>query len=192
MDGRWMSRLDITDTPIPGLKRVHSRRLEDSRGHLERVFCCDELSSAGWQGPVAQANVTLTHARGTVRGMHYQRPPDAEVKLVRCLRGVVWDVVVDLRPNSPTFLRWHAETMSGDNQLALLIPMGCAHGFQTLSDDVEMLYMHSARHAPASEGGISPSDPRLEIDWPLPITDMSPRDLSFPPLTPSFEGIVLP
>lgn len=187
-----MSRLEILDTPIAGLRRVVSKRLEDSRGHLARVFCADELRGAGWTGPVAQANMTLTRQRGTVRGLHYQHPPHAELKLVRCLRGEVWDVVLDLRRNSPTFLRWHAETLSQENWTALLIPHGCAHGFQTLQDDVEMLYLHSAPYVPGSEGGISAIDPMVNIAWPLPIVERSERDLSLPLLTASFEGIASP
>lgn len=187
-----MSSLEVLNTPIEGLRRIVSRRREDSRGHLARVFCAEELQSAGWTGPVAQANVTLTRQRGTVRGLHYQRAPHAEIKLVRCLRGAVWDVVVDLRQNSPTFLRWHAETLSQDNWTALLIPQGCAHGFQTLQDDVEMLYLHSTPFSPGSEDGVSVTDPLVNIAWPLPIGERSERDLSFPPLTASFEGIASP
>jgi dTDP-4-dehydrorhamnose 3,5-epimerase len=186
-----MSRLDVSDTPIPGLRLVRAQRLGDARGHLARLFCAEELRLAGWSAPMAQVNLTLTRQRGTVRGLHYQRPPDAEIKLVRCLRGAVWDVVVDLRSGSPTFLQWHAEVLSADNLASLLIPQGCAHGFQALSDDVEMLYMHSAPYVPASEGGVSASEPRLAIPWPLPITEMSGRDLAFPLLTKSFEGIAL-
>ncbi|AOB31016.1 dTDP-4-dehydrorhamnose 3,5-epimerase [Bordetella sp. H567] len=187
-----MKRLDSHDTPIPGVRRVVSARLGDARGHLARVFCRDELADAGWTGPVAQANMTLTHARGTVRGLHYQEPPDAEMKLVRCVRGEVWDVVLDLRRGSPTFLRWHAERLSAANLTALLIPEGCAHGFQTLTDDVEMLYLHSAPYAAASERGISATDPRARIAWPLPIASMSERDRAFAPLADNFEGILLP
>lgn len=186
-----MNRLDVSDTPIPGLKLVRAMPLGDARGHLARLFCAEELRVVGWSTPIAQVNLTLTRQRGTVRGLHYQRPPDAEIKLVRCLRGEVWDVVVDLRSDSPTFLQWHAEVLSADNLASLLIPQGCAHGFQALSDDVEMLYMHSAPHVPASEGGVSVSEPRLAIPWPLSITEMSGRDLAFPHLTKSFEGIAL-
>jgi len=186
-----MNRLDISDTPIPGLKLVRTQRLGDARGYLARLFCAEELRQAGWTSLVAQVNLSVTRHRGTIRGLHYQRPPDAEIKLVRCLRGEVWDVVVDLRSNSPTFLQWHAEVLSADNLASLLIPQGCAHGFQSLSDDVEMLYTHSAPHVPASEGGVSASEPRLAIPWPLPITEMSARDLAFPLLTKSFEGIAL-
>jgi dTDP-4-dehydrorhamnose 3,5-epimerase len=187
-----MKRLDMHDTPIAGLRRIVSVRLGDARGYLARAFCQDELAQAGWSKPVAQANITLTHARGTVRGLHYQLPPDAEMKLVRCVRGEVWDVAVDLRRGSPTFMRWHAERLSPDNLTALLIPEGCAHGFQALTDDVEMLYLHSASYVPGSERGISATDPRVDIAWPLPIREMSERDRSFPPLPMNFEGVLLP
>lgn len=186
-----MNRFDLFPTPLPGLLRVVSRRLEDSRGFLARAFCAEELSAAGWPGPVVQANLTSTRRKGTVRGLHFQFPPHTEAKLVRCLRGEIWDVAVDLRKDSPTFLKWHAEVLSPGTSSALLIPPGCAHGFQSLADDVEMLYLHSAAHAPASEGGLHANDPRLAIEWPLPTGQMSPRDLSFPFLSPDFQGIPL-
>ncbi|HVL08348.1 MAG TPA: dTDP-4-dehydrorhamnose 3,5-epimerase family protein [Burkholderiaceae bacterium] len=187
-----MTRLNVTDTPIQGLKVVTAHRLGDTRGHFSRLFCAEELLTAGWTGPIVQANLTYTRQRGTVRGLHFQHPPDAEIKLVRCLRGAVWDVVVDLRRRSSTFLRWHATELSADNQASFLIPQGCAHGFQTLSDEVEMLYMHSAPYAPASEDGVSTADPLVGISWPLPIADMSDRDRALPLLSKSFEGIDLP
>ncbi len=187
-----MNRLEIQSTPLAGLHRVVSRKLGDQRGHLARLFCREELHAAGWHHAVAQVNVTYTRQRGTVRGLHFQRPPHAEVKLVRCLRGEVWDVAVDLRQGSPTFLQWHAERLSGDNLTALLIPEGFAHGFQTLTDEVEMLYLHSAAHAPQSEDGLHVSDPRLALPWPLPIELLSDRDRAFGFLPPHFEGIALP
>ena len=144
-------RLVVEDTPLAGLKRVRRQPLGDARGFLVRLFCADELRDAGWRAPVAQVNQTRTRARGSVRGLHYQRPPHAETKLVHCLRGEVFDVAVDLRRGSPTFLRWHAERLSEDNGVALLIPEGFAHGLQTLADDVDMLYCHSAAYAPAAE-----------------------------------------
>lgn len=186
-----MTRLELFPTPIAGLHLVVSRQLGDSRGYLARAFCAEELSAAGWLGPVAQANLTYTRQKGTVRGLHFQHPPHAEAKLVRCLRGEVWDVAVDLRKDSPTFLKWHAEVLSPENMSALLIPQGCAHGFQSLTDDVEMLYLHSAAHAPASEGGLSINDPLLSIDWPLPIGEISARDRSFSFLPHYFKGISL-
>jgi dTDP-4-dehydrorhamnose 3,5-epimerase len=184
-----MSRFTLTELPIPGLVRVQRQRLGDARGCLSRIFCSDELSAAGWRGAVAQINHTWTRNRGTVRGMHFQRPPYAETKLVNCLSGEVWDVVVDLRPNSPTFLCWHAEHLSAENGCGLIIPQGCAHGFQTLMEDVSMIYVHSAPYRSESEGGLCPTDERLAIRWPLPITVMSDRDRAHPLLDDTFPGV---
>jgi dTDP-4-dehydrorhamnose 3,5-epimerase len=187
-----VSRFTLTELPLPGLVRVQRQKLGDARGFLSRIFCDQELSAAGWRGTVAQMNHTLTRERGTVRGMHFQRLPHAEAKLVNCLQGEVLDVIVDLRPRSPTFLRWHAEHLSADNGCALLVPQGCAHGFQTLIDDVSMLYLHSEPYNAASEGGLHPTDARLAIHWPLPIAAMSERDRSHPLLTDAFDGVDIP
>lgn len=184
-----MSRFTVTDLPLAGLKRVERQRLGDSRGFLSRLFCAEELAEAGWIKPIAQINHTYTARQGTVRGMHFQRPPHAEMKLVSCIRGEVWDVAVDLRAGSPTFLQWHSERLSAENGCALLIPEGFAHGFQTLTDDVELLYCHSEAYAAEAEGGLNPADPRLGINWPLAITEVSARDAGHPPITSDFEGI---
>ena len=122
--------------------------------------------------------------------MHYQLPPSAEAKIVSCLRGAAFDVAVDLRRDSPTFLQWHAETLSAENHRSLVIPEGVAHGFQALADDCELLYFHTAAYDPAAERGLHPGDPRLAIAWPLPVERLSERDASHPPLTPEFDGVV--
>ena len=184
-----MGQLTIADLPLPGLTLVERTRQGDDRGFLSRMFCAHELAGAGWRAPVAQINHTFTAKRGVVRGIHYQRPPWAEMKLVSCLRGEVWDVAVDIRSGSGTFLRWHAERLSADNRRALLIPEGFAHGFQALTADVELLYCHSAPHAPAAEAGLNPRDPRLGIDWPLPIAALSERDARFEWLGVDFTGV---
>lgn len=184
-----MSRFSIAELPLAGLRRVEREKRGDSRGFLSRLFCADELAAAGWRKPVAQINHTATTRRGAVRGLHFQAPPHAEMKLVTCLRGVVWDVAVDLRRDSPTFLSWHAEELSPDNRAALLIPEGFAHGFQTLTDDCELLYLHSVPYAPAAEGGVNPRDPAVEVSWPLPIAELSPRDEAHPMLTGAFTGL---
>jgi dTDP-4-dehydrorhamnose 3,5-epimerase len=186
-----MSRFTVHDTPLAGLKLVERRQLGDSRGFLSRLFCADELATAGWRHAVAQINQTVTTVRGTIRGMHFQRPPHAEMKLVTCLQGAVWDVAIDLRAESPTFLQWHAQELSAANRCALLIPEGFGHGFQTLSQDCELLYLHSASYAPQSEGGLHPEDPRLAIPWPLPKSEISARDAQHPLLTPQFPGVTL-
>lgn len=186
-----MSPFTIGDLPLAGLKRVERHRLSDSRGFLSRLFCAEELATAGWSKPIAQINHTFTTKCGTVRGMHFQKPPHSEMKLVSCIRGEVWDVAVDLRTGSPTFLHWHAELLSADNGRALLVPEGFAHGFQTLTEDVELLYFHSFAYSPSAEAGLNPQDARLTISWPLSITELSDRDVSHPPITSEFEGIRL-
>ena len=186
-----MSRFDIQSTPLAGLQRVQRQRLGDARGFLSRLFCAEELALAGWTGPIAQINHTFTAQRGTVRGLHFQHPPHAETKLVNCLQGEVWDVAVDLRHGSPTYLQWHAECLSADNQCALLIPPGFAHGFQALTDNVEMLYCHSQPYAAQSEAALHVQDPRLAITWPLPVQGLSPRDAQHALIGDDFEGVHL-
>jgi dTDP-4-dehydrorhamnose 3,5-epimerase len=184
-----MSRFSIRDLPLAGLKSIERQRIGDSRGFLSRLFCDEGLAAAGWEKPIAQVNHTYTVRCGTVRGMHYQHQPYAEMKLVSCVRGVVWDVAVDLRAGSPTFLQWHGEILSAENGRALLIPEGFAHGFQALGDDVELLYCHSVAYAPDCEAGLNPLDVRLAIPWPLPIGELSARDAGHPLIETGFEGV---
>jgi len=186
-----VSRFTITDLPLTGLKLIERQRLGDSRGFLTRLFCAEALSESGWLKPIAQINHTYTAQRGTLRGMHYQQSPYAEMKLVSCLQGEVWDVAVDLRAGSPTFLHWHAEVLSADNNRAMLIPEGFAHGFQTLTDDVQLLYCHSAPHSPESEAALNAQDPQLAIKWPIKITELSIRDAKHPLVDAKFEGVSL-
>lgn len=186
-----MNRFTQDATPLDGLVRLTRQMHGDSRGYFSRLFCSNDLGLCLGGRTVEQINVTLTAERGVVRGLHFQYPPHAEMKLVTCLRGEIWDVAVDLRVGSPTFLQWHAETLSGQNGRSLLIPEGFAHGFQTLSREVELLYCHTAAYAPESEGALHPQDERLAISWPLSITSMSDRDRSHRPLDHSFTGITL-
>lgn len=185
-----MNRFSIFNTPMAGLKVIERQQKNDARGFLARLFCAEELAAAGWQKPIAQINQTFTHKKATVRGMHFQYPPHAEVKLVICLHGAVWDVAVDLRANSPTYLQWHAQELSATNLRAFLIPEGFAHGFQTLTDDCELLYLHSAIYAPEAEAGLNPLDPALSIDWMLDIAEMSVRDARHPMLNAQFRGVM--
>jgi dTDP-4-dehydrorhamnose 3,5-epimerase len=186
-----LSRFTVHDLPLAGLKLVERQRISDARGFLSRMFCRDELEAHGWNQPIAQINHTCTTRTGTIRGMHFQLPPWSEVKLVSCLRGEIWDVAVDIRAGSKTFLQWHAERLSADNGRALLIPAGFAHGFQTLSDDVELLYCHSAPFNAAFEAGLNAADPTLAIGWPLAITEISARDREHPMLNGQFAGVKL-
>ncbi len=176
-------------TPIEGLFVVESEPVSDARGRFSRIFCEAELAVAAPGLKVKQANLARTARRGAIRGMHYQTAPFAETKLVRCLRGRVFDVAVDLRHGSPTFCQWHGVELSDTNDLALLIPEGCAHGFQSLDDDVELLYFHSAPWSRAHEGGVRHDDPSLAIAWPLPAVELSERDRTFAAIAADFQGI---
>ena len=185
------TRLKIMETTIFGLQVVQRKPIGDNRGYIERLFCADELKTVTDGKAIAQINRTITKNRGTVRGMHFQYPPHAEIKLVSCLQGQVFDVAVDLRSNSATFLQFHAEVLSAENHKTLVIPEGFAHGFQTLTDDCVMLYFHTASYKPESEGGLHAQDPRLAITWPLPMSELSNRDKAHPLLNGAFKGITL-
>ncbi len=184
-----MKRFSIKQLSLPGLCQISRVRLEDQRGYLERLFCKEELVEAGWTQEIAQINHTFTRKAGTVRGLHFQHPPHSEYKLVTCLRGEILDVVVDIRKNSPTRFEWQSIELSGNNPVSILIPAGFAHGFQALTDNVEMLYYHSAIYSAEHEAGINIYDKQLSIQWPRPITEISPRDASFPPISPEFPCI---
>lgn len=186
-----MSRLDFISTPLAGLMLVQRKTVEDHRGFLSRFYCVEEFGEAGINKPIAQINHTYTRIKGSVRGLHFQHPPHAESKLVSCLRGAIFDVAVDLRRDSPTFLKWHGELLSAGNRRSLLIPEGYAHGFQTLAEDCELIYLHTAAYHPEAEGALNAADPKLNIRWPLPIGDISERDRSHPFIDAGFQGIVL-
>lgn len=176
--------------PLPGLHVFDRTRVGDGRGYLERVFDIDSAGPMLPFGSVAQVNRTVTALAGTVRGMHFQRPPYAEIKLVHCTRGSVFDVAVDLREGSPTFLQWHGEVLSADNLRCMRIPEGFAHGFQSLEPDSELIYVHSQPYRPDAEDGVQPLDPRLAIAWPAAIAMVSERDSSHRLIGASFQGVV--
>ena len=184
-----MTRLSIQATPIDDLCVILRHPVSDPRGYFERLFCEDELHAIIADRRIVQINHTLTTKAGACRGLHFQHPPHAEMKLVSCLRGEVFDVAVDLRQGSPTFLHWHAETLSAGNHKTIAIPEGFAHGFQTLRDDCELLYMHTAAYQPDVESGLNALDPRLAIKWPLPLRERSPRDEAWAFLADDFAGI---
>lgn len=186
-----MTRFTVTATPLADLLVIERQRFSDARGFLSRMFCAEEFAAMGWHKPILQINHTLTLHRGTIRGLHFQYPPHAEMKLISCIRGEVWDVAVDIRSGAPTFLQWYGTVLSAGNCRALLIPEGFAHGFQTLTDDAELLYCHSMAYHPEEEGGLHPMDPALAIDWPLPATEISDRDISHPTIHSGFKGVKL-
>ncbi len=181
----------VNDTALAGVVMVDTQAFVDHRGAFARLYCEQELAAVIGSRRIVQINHSRTASLGALRGLHCQRPPAAEMKLVRCLKGRVWDVAVDLRAGSPTFLQWHAEELTPDNARMLVIPEGCAHGFQVLEADSELLYLHTAMYQPNAEIGFAYNDPRLAISWPLAVTDLSNRDLSHPPIAGDFSGITL-
>jgi dTDP-4-dehydrorhamnose 3,5-epimerase len=182
-------QITLIELELPGLKLIRRNQLQDQRGFLQRMYCKDMLSQHGIDKPIIQINHTLTREAGTVRGMHFQQAPYAEIKIVTCLRGKVFDVAVDLRAESPTFLQWHGEILSPEFNNSLVIPEGFAHGFQTLSNDCELLYFHTAAYNQQAEGGVCPLDPALAITWPLEVVELSERDKNHPCITANFEGL---
>jgi dTDP-4-dehydrorhamnose 3,5-epimerase len=186
-----VSHFDFNETLLAGLKLIQRKTVVDQRGFFSRFFCTEEFLSLGLNKNIAQINHTLTRQIGAVRGLHFQTPPFAETKIVSCLKGEIFDVAVDLRRGSKTFLQWHGEILSADNARSLFIPEGFAHGFQALTSDCELIYLHSAPYHQPSEGALSINDPRLSIRWPLPIGELSDRDSSHPFIDTGFEGIDL-
>ena len=176
-------------TPIHGLFEIETAPHGDARGSLTRLYCDQAFDEVVPGLRFVQVNQSITRSRGTVRGLHFQRAPALEAKLIRCVRGRVFDVTVDLRAGSPTFARWHAVELSDDNQRQVLIPAGCAHGFQALADDCQLLYQHSAPYTPTCEAGLRFDEPRLAIAWPEAVTEMSARDRGFAPMADAFEGL---
>ena len=183
--------VNISHTPIPDLVVVEATPHIDNRGAFARLYCERELASIIGPRRIVQINHSRTAAIGAVRGLHYQLPPHAEMKLVRCLKGRVWDVAVDLRHDSPTFLHWHAEELTPANSRMMVIPEGFAHGFQVLEPESELLYLHTAFYEPEAEGGLHHDDPSLAINWPLAVTDLSARDGSHTLIDFNFSGISL-
>jgi dTDP-4-dehydrorhamnose 3,5-epimerase len=181
--------MNFQPTPMQGLWEITTTPRGDARGSLTRLYCADEFEEITPNLRFVQVNHSITAKLGTVRGMHFQRAPALEAKLIRCLRGSVFDVIVDVRENSPTFGRWHAFELTEANQRQVLIPAGCAHGFQSLADDSQLLYQHSAAYAPFCEDGLAFDDPRVDIRWPLPISEVSSRDRSFKRIGGGFEGV---
>ncbi len=184
-----MIHFEIYETPIPGLDVLERYAIQDDRGFFERVFCQSSLELILHGKAVLQVNRTLSLEKGTLRGMHFQYPPHAEVKLVSCVRGEVFDVAVDLRAGSPTFLQWHGEVLSETNHRTMVIPEGFAHGFQTLTANCEMLYFHTAEYCAESEGGINAADPKVGIDWPCKVSTCSERDAGQAMLSDDFTGL---
>lgn len=183
--------MQILDTPIADLKEIRTAAIRDHRGAFCRFFCAQELAPLLGRREIVQINFSRTEKAGSLRGMHFQNAPAAEMKLVRCLKGRAYDVAVDLRPSSPTFKRWHAVELDADRQNMIAIPEGFAHGFQALEEGCELLYLHTAAYDKSAEGGVRYDDPALAIGWPLPVRDVSERDEGHPLIQSGFKGIIL-
>lgn len=177
-----------------GLSNAYVIELElcgDDRGRFTRLFCANELKEIGHTKPMVNVNHSYTQKAGTIRGMHFQYPPDAEIKIVKCIRGAIWDCIVDIRKDSPTYLKWEGVELTESNNRMIYVPEGFAHGFQTLTDDVELLYFHSQFYTQQSEGGLRYNDNAMGIKWSLTATVVSERDQSHPLIDSYFEGITI-
>ena len=172
----------FTETKLSGAFVIDIEHREDNRGFFARAFCQHEFEEHGLRPTIAQANIAFKRRRGTMRGMHFQFPPAAETKLVRCTLGAILDIIVDLRPESPTYLEHVAVELTADNHRALYVPERFAHGYQVLEDGTETSYQVGEFYAPGHEGGLRFDDPRLALSWPLPVTEISEKDRGWPPL----------
>jgi len=179
----------LTPTPLTGAFLIDLEKRGDDRGFFARFFCEKEFQGAGLESRFVQINNSLTAKKGTLRGMHYQLPPDPEVKVVRCIRGALFDVIVDLRPDSPTFRQWFGAELTAGNRTMMYVPRGFAHGLLTLEDDTEALYLVSAFYSPAQERGVRYNDPSLGIRWPVEILETSEKDRNWPDLNEEFHGL---
>lgn len=181
--------MNFTETKLKGSYVVDLKPFKDERGWFARTYCEQEFQQIGHTKNWVQLNHSFTKQKGSIRGMHFQMPPFAEIKMVRCIAGAVFDVIVDIRKNSPTFLQWFGVELSAANKKMIYIPEGFAHGFQTLTDDAELIYHHSEFYKPGVEGGLKYDDQKLNIEWKLPITNISERDKKHNYLTKEFTGI---
>jgi dTDP-4-dehydrorhamnose 3,5-epimerase len=172
--------LKFIDGPVEGAFVIEPTPRSDERGHFARLWCSETLEARGLIGRIAQINTGVSPRAGTLRGMHFQSAPHQEVKVARCVRGAAFDVVVDLRPDSPTFRKWMGAELTALNGRLMYVPEGCAHGYLTLTDDTELIYVTSAPYAPQSAGGVRFDDPSFAIAWPAPATVISQQDRSWP------------
>jgi dTDP-4-dehydrorhamnose 3,5-epimerase len=181
-------KLNIIQTNFKDLYIIEPNSFKDERGALSRVFCEEELKDI-FKFNIKQINHSVTKDKGTARGLHFQYEPNAEIKMVKCIKGAIFDVVVDIRENSPTFLQHFTVELTEQNQKMMYIPKGFAHGFQTLEDNSELLYLHSNIYTPSNEGALNIYDPILNIKWPLTTANLSVRDKEHPYLDINFKGI---
>lgn len=175
-------------TPLEGAYTIDLEMRGDDRGFFARFFCENEFRDAGLESKFVQVNNSLTEKAGTLRGLHYQLPPAAEVKVVRCIRGALWDVILDLRAGSPTFGKWFGAELSAENRTMMYVPRGFAHGFVTLTENTEALYLVSTFYAPDAERGVRFNDPKHGIEWPIAPVEISDKDRNWPDLDATFHG----
>jgi len=178
--------------PLSGAWQIDLEPRGDERGRFTRLFCARELAEIGHVKPIVNVNHSYTQKAGTIRGMHFQHAPDCEIKIVKCVRGAIWDCIVDIRKDSPTFLQWTALELTDNNHRMIYVPEGFAHGFQSLTDDVEIIYFVSNFYAPNNEAGLRFDDPALNIQWPVEVTEVSARDREHTLINDSFQGVTLP
>lgn len=181
--------MNLVATSIAGVFVVETAVFRDHRGDFKRLFCSDELGAVFGPKRVVQINHSLTTKKGAIRGLHYQFGPYSEMKMIQCLRGRIWDVAIDLRRDSATFLHWFGTELGPELNRALVIPEGCAHGFQVLQRDSELLYFHTALYSRQHEAGVRFDDPLLSISWPLAVTDLSSKDACLPTIGDDFQGV---
>lgn len=186
MSNTSKNKLSYTPTKIKEVYLINRQLHQDSRGSFARIFCNEELKKINLKKPVSQINYSETSLKGTIRGMHFQLNPFKEEKIITCLSGSIFDVVIDLRYNSPTFLKWHSEILDSKNKNSLAIPEGCAHGFQALENDCKLIYLHTEKYNPDFEGCINAMDPMIGINWPMPVSDISSKDANHPFIDQSY------
>ncbi len=183
--------MKFIETPLKDAYIIEPEHFEDQRGLFERIYCENEFKEIGHSKKIVQINYSATKEGGAVRGMHYQNPPMTEIKMVKCIKSSVYDVIIDLRKNSDTFLKWYGETLSAESKRMIYIPEGFAHGFQTLEPNCELLYFHTEFYSQYYERAVRFDDPKVGIKWPLDVTEISERDRNQSLLSENFEGILV-
>lgn len=181
--------MKFNQSPLKGAYTIELEKRGDNRGFFARVFCSEEFAAAGLASSFAQINDSLNGKKGTLRGLHYQVTPSTEVKVVRCISGALFDVILDLRPQSPTFGKWFGETLSAENRLMMYCPKGFAHGFITLEENTEAFYLASDPYAPRLERGVRFNDPAFNIEWPIEPVEISEKDNAWPDFDPEWHGV---
>ncbi len=181
--------MKFVNTDIKDMYVVDPEPFQDERGLFSRVFCENEFKEIGLTKKIVQINHSTTTKKGAIRGMHFQFSPKAEIKIIKCIKGSVLDVGIDLRKDSSTYFQWHGEILSANNIKMLIIPEGFAHGFQALEENIEMIYFVTEFYSPQYEGGVRFNDPKIKINWPLDVTDISKKDNEWPYIDDNFNGI---